>query len=446
VVYKVISKILAGRLGCALQGIINPAQNAFLGGRSMIDNINLTQELLRHYGRKRTSPRCLIKVDFKKAFDSVQWPFLRALLHLLGFPQRFVHLVMLCVETSSYSVAVNGNLYGFFPGKYGVRQGDPLSPYLFLIYMEYFSRMLGMASQQQAFHFHPKCAPHHICHLAYADDVLLLCQGDCSFVQILVEQLHAFGRASGLHTNASKSFIYFSGVGDSLKQTILQDSGFSEGSFPFKYLGVPLSPHRLLASQLYPLLHQLETAIQSWMGKNLSYAGRLELIGSVLFGMVQFWLSIFPMPESVINQITCICRNFLWTGSTVRNMSALVAWKNVCLPKAKGGLGLYDIKARNNCFLVKQLWNIHLKADSIWIRWMHHFYLQDTSIWTVPLQQTSSPLWKSFIKLRDRLLDDCGGQPIVVSMLQSWDTSTKLFSAKANNKRRSIAIIGNRGR
>jgi hypothetical protein len=430
VVYKVISKILAGRLGSALQSIINPAQNAFLGGRSMTDNINLTQELIRHYGRKRTSPRCLLKVDFKKAFDSVQWPFLRSLLHLLGFPQRFVNLVMLCVETSSYSVAVNGNLYGFFPGKCGVRQGDPLSPYLFLICMEYFSRMLGMASQQHAFHFHPKCAPHHICHLAFADDVLLLCRGDVSSVQILVEQLHAFGRASGLHINAAKSFIYFGGVGDSLKHTILQASGFSEGSFPFKYLGVPLSPHRLLASQFYPLLHQLETAIQSWMGKNLSYAGRLELIGSVLFGMVHFWLNVFPMPESVINRITCLCRTFLWTGTTVKTMSALVAWKSVCLPKAEGGLGLYDIKARNNCFLVKQLWNIHLKADSIWIRWVHHFYLQNMNIWTVPLQQTSSPLWKSFIKLRDRLLDDCGGQPAVISLLQSWNTA-QLFSANA---------------
>jgi len=170
------------------------------------------------------------------------------------------------------------------------------------------------------------------------------------------------------------------------------------------------------------------------MGKHLSYAGRLELIGSVLFRMVQFWLSILISHARVCYQsyyLYCICRNFLWIDSTVRNMSVLVAWKNVCLPKVKGGLGLYDIKARNNCFLVKQLWNIHLKADSIWIRWVHHFYLQDTSIWTVPLQQTSSPLWKSFLKLRDRLLDDCEGQPTVVSMLQSWDTTTKLFSAKA---------------
>jgi hypothetical protein len=86
VVYKVISKILTVRLSRALQNIIGPTQNAFLGGRNMIGNINLAQEFLRYYGRKKTSPRCLIKFYFRKAFDSVQWLFLRDLLHLLGFP------------------------------------------------------------------------------------------------------------------------------------------------------------------------------------------------------------------------------------------------------------------------------------------------------------------------------------------------------------------------
>jgi len=167
------------------------------------------------------------------------------------------------------------------------------------------------------------------------------------------------------------------------------------------------------------------------MGKHLSYAGRMELIRSVLFGMVQFWLSIFPMPENVINQITCMCKNFLWTGNTVRNKFALVTWKHICLPKNEGGLGLYDIKARNNCFIAKQLWSIHLKYDSILIRWVHHFYLQDTTIWVVPFQRSSSPLWKSLISLQDQLLEDCEGQTKVISMMQSWDRSTGPFSAHA---------------
>jgi hypothetical protein len=100
----------------------------------------------------------------------------------------------------------------------------------------------------------------------------------------------------------------------------------------------------------------------------------------VLYGMVQFWLSIFPMSSIVINQIICICKNFLWIGNTAKSICALVAWKNICLSKKEGGLGLFDLKARNKSFLAKQLWNIHLKTDSIWIQWVHHYYLHRHSI------------------------------------------------------------------
>jgi hypothetical protein len=108
----------------------------------------------------------------------------------------------------------------------------------------------------------------------------------------------------------------------------------------------------------------LELTVQGWIAKHLSYAGHLELLRSVLFGKVHFWLNIFPMPAVVLHKIISICRNFLWTGDTKRNGSALVAWKFLYLPKVEGGLGLCDLKARNRSslpnsfgiFILKWIW------------------------------------------------------------------------------------------
>jgi len=124
-------------------------------------------------------------------------------------------------------------------------------------------------------------------------------------------QLSLFGQTSGLDINPQKSSIFFGGVSTIQKQVILFMSGFREGSFPFTYLGVPLSPHRLLASQFSPLLLDLKSSIQGWIGKYLIYAGRLELLRSVLFRKVHFWLNIFPIPNIVLRNIISICKNFL---------------------------------------------------------------------------------------------------------------------------------------
>ena len=185
--------------------------------------------------------------------------------------------------------------------------------------------MLKLATQQDGFRFHPKCELQGISHLAFADDVLLLSRGDPSSVQCLLSQLSLFGQTSGLDINPQKSAIFFGGVAGVQKQVILSMSGFKEGSFPFTYLGVPLSPHRLLASQFSPLLMNLKSSVQGWIEKYLTYAGRLELLRSVLFGKVQFWLNIFPIPDIVLKNIISICRNFLWTGDVTRSHSALVA-------------------------------------------------------------------------------------------------------------------------
>jgi hypothetical protein len=119
--------------------------------------------------------------------------------------------------------------------------------------------------------------------------------------------------------------VYFGGIHENLKRVILLDSGFKECTFPFRYLGVPFSPHQLLASQYAPLIQKLEGVIHGWARKHLTYAGQMELIQSVLYGMVKFWLSIFLMLSVVLQQIISLCRNFLWTSNILRSKFALVA-------------------------------------------------------------------------------------------------------------------------
>ena len=167
------------------------------------------------------------------------------------------------------------------------------------------------------------------------------------------------------------------------------------------------------------------------MGKYLSHAGRLELIKYVLHGMVQFWISIFHIPAVVITKITSLCINFLWTEDVLRSKSALVAWKQVCLPKDEGGLAVLDIKARNNSFFAKHLWNIHLKSDSLWIQWVGHYYISHASIWSLDAKKTDSLLWKSIFALRNRLINLYGGVTPVQQLLSNWDSGLHPFTASA---------------
>lgn len=261
VLYKIISKILASWLGRVLPDLVFESQGAFISHRSMKHNIHLCQELMNHYSRTYVSPRCTIKADLQKAYDSIEWGFIIDMLQKLNFPTLFIEWVELCIGTTGFSVQFNGSLHGFFPGKRGLRQGDPMSPLLFVICMEYFSRACKWEVVQKSFLFHPRCRKLGITHLCFADDVMVFCQGSVRAVEVVKKVLHHFYEVSGLRVNESKSEFYSAGVNEEGIAQLKGALNMEEGTLPVRYLGVPLQSWSLTVAVYQTLVSKLTMKI-----------------------------------------------------------------------------------------------------------------------------------------------------------------------------------------
>lgn len=399
-IYKLITKILANRIAGVLPNLIDQSQNAFVKGRRMSDNILLAQELFASFHLLPYLPKCAIKVDFHKAYDTVDWDFLELVLQAFRFPSHFIKLIMACVRSPSFSISVNGDLHGFFPGGRGVRQGDPMSPYLFTLVMEVFSGILTSSTANPDFRFYWRCKPIQLSHLFFADDVFLFCQADWRSAAMLKKGLDRFSSWSGLLPNKSKSEIFLAGGDSSLRNKILWAFGFQEGNLPVRYLGVPIISSRLKRVDCMALTDRITARIQSWTHRFLSFAGRLQLIRSVLHSIQAFWSSVFTLPASVLEDVDRIIRQFLWKGTSLGRGGAKVAWQDVCCPKCEGGLGIRNIKLSNRAFMVKYIWILFSDKQSLWCRWIHSVFLKKRNFWIVDRPGTCSWMWKKILQLR----------------------------------------------
>lgn len=348
VLYKCISKLISDRIKVSLDHIVSENQSAFVPGRSISDNILLTQELMRGYHINRGAARCAFKVDIQKAYDTVDWQFLEAILGFFGFKEKMIKWIMVCVSTVSYSLNINGQTHGFFKGKRGLRQGDPMSPYLFTLVMKVLHLILiRKINEHDGFQYHTKCAAEKTVNLCFADDLILFCHGDPTSASIIMAALEEFKSCSGLVPSIPKSTVFFCNVKNYVKREILNILPFKEGVLPVKYLGVPLISTRLLHKDCKVLVERVKNRLNDWKNKSLSFVGRLQLIISVLSSMQVYWASVFILPKSITKEIEKAMSGFLWCQGEMERGKAKVAWKTLCLPKIHGGLGITSLAKWN---------------------------------------------------------------------------------------------------
>lgn len=257
----------------------------FVKGRRIADNIFLTQELMRGYHKSSPSPRCALKVDIMKAYDNVRWDLLWDILKSMNFHPKMIKWIQSCVTTTNYFLSINGEPTGYIKGRKGLRQGDPLSSYLFVIVMEVLTSILREKANLPDFHFHWRCSNTKLINLCFADDLMIFSKGDLVSVKHIHASLLEFEALSGLSPSPGKSSAFFSGVDHSTREGILAVLGFKEGFLPVKYLGVPLLSTKLKHQDCKNMVARITSRTKTWTNRDLTYAGRVQLIKNVLFSM-----------------------------------------------------------------------------------------------------------------------------------------------------------------
>ncbi|GJV70638.1 RNA-directed DNA polymerase, eukaryota, reverse transcriptase zinc-binding domain protein [Tanacetum coccineum] len=250
------------------------------------------------YNRKNGAKRCAMKIDIQKAYDT-----------------RYVD----------------------FSREGGLRQGNPISPYQFTIVVEVFNMiMIKNIAATPSFRYHYGCKELKLTHMCFADDLMVLCNGDKASLEVVKKAIEESSCVPGLFPNLSKSIIFFGSINEDRKKELLEVLPFKHGKLPMKYLGVPLISKKLSLSDCI-----------------------IQLVASVLSAMHQYWASVYMLPVGVIKELDKIFKRFLWNSGNSAQGKARVSWKIMCRPKNQGGLDIVKLKGGS-------FWEVESGCNDSW--------------------------------------------------------------------------------
>ncbi|KAK0578928.1 hypothetical protein LWI29_018508 [Acer saccharum] len=335
--YKAISKIIVQRLRSLLPKLISPNQVAFIPRRHIQDNIVVAQEAFHKFkSMKGKKGYVAWKIDLAKAYDRIQWSFIRQVISEVGIEGSFRDLIMWCITSVNYRVVLNGEVSDQFSPGCGIRQGDPLSPYLFVLCMEKLShliferRNLGTWKSIKISRGGPE-----ISHLFFTDDLILFGQASISQAKTMKECLDIFCDYSGQQVSYPKSRVLCSTnvkerdaklIAEVCDSPITKDLG--------KYLGVPLIHGRVRVRTYWDIVERTQKRLAAWKMDSLSLAGRVTLIKAVTSALLIYAMQTVKFPSEMCYKLDKINRDFLW-GHSSKAAVHLVKWDTVCLPKIK---------------------------------------------------------------------------------------------------------------
>ena len=357
VTYKLASAVISNRLKTVLDKVIHENQKGFIAGRFLGENVRLIYDILFE-SKKQNIPGLLLSIDFEKAFDTVSWKFISKVLDYFNFGRSIKTWISLFQNGAESCILQNGFMSDFFYLKRGCRQGDPISPYIFILCAEILGKMIRNNKDIKGIHINNK----EFKLSQYADDTQLLLDGSEISLKEALRTLKQYYIMSGLKINVDKTRALWIGSLSNSEKTLCDEYPLDWSQEPLKALGVVFSP---LVFNIWDLnskevLLKVKNILNQWSRRKLTLIGRITVIKSLaLSKFVHLFISLPAPPNELIKELEKMFYKFLWNSGPDRIKRRIII-KNI----EYAGLRMVELRSFIKALKVSWLRRILQQSDT----------------------------------------------------------------------------------